>query len=74
MLRKDVIEAVKNGQFHIYPIKTIDMGIEILTGSKAGKRKKDGTFEKDTVNYLADQELQRLGQSWKSFTAAKKDK
>jgi lon-related putative ATP-dependent protease len=67
MLRDDVIEAVKQGKFHIYPVKTIDEGIEILTGVKAGETREDGTFEKDTVNFLVDQELQRLAQSWKSF-------
>ncbi len=70
MLRKDVIEAVEKGQFHIYPVKDIDQGIEILTGIKAGKAKKDGTFEEGTVNYMVDEELQRLAQSWKTFTAS----
>jgi len=69
MLRNNVIEAVTEGKFHIYPVKTIDEGIEILTGFKAGERKKDGTFEKDTVNYLVDEELQRLAKSWKTFSA-----
>jgi len=67
MLRKDVVEAVQKGLFHVYPIKTIDEGIEILTGVKAGRRKKDGTFEVDTVHYLVDQELRRLAASWKTF-------
>lgn len=74
MLREDVIEAVKEGKFHIYPVKTIDEGIEILTGVKAGERKEDGTFEEDTVNYLVDQELQRLAKSWKAFAAEEKEK
>ena len=39
MLKKDVIEAVKEGKFHIYAIETIEEGIEILTGLKAGDRK-----------------------------------
>jgi len=69
MLRKDVIEAVEQGKFHIYPIKNIDEGIEILTGIQAGERKKDGTFAEGTVNYLVDQELQRLAKSWKEFSA-----
>ncbi|MBC7238723.1 MAG: AAA family ATPase, partial [Chloroflexi bacterium] len=34
MLREDIVEAVKRGEFHIYAIKTIDEGIEILTGLK----------------------------------------
>jgi len=69
MLRNDVIEAVKQGKFHIYPVKTIDEGIEILTGVRAGERKEDGIFEEGTVNYMVDEELQRLAKSWKTFTA-----
>ncbi len=67
MLRADVIETVKKGQFHVYPIKSIDEGIEILTGIKAGNKRQDGTFEKDTVHYLVNKELQRLAKSWKTF-------
>ncbi len=70
MLRSDVVEAVRQGKFHIYTIKTIDGGIEILTGIEAGKLKEDGTFEEGTVNYLVDQELQRLAASWKTYAAA----
>jgi ATP-dependent Lon protease len=69
MLRKEVIDSVSEGKFHIYAIKTIDEGIEILTGIKAGKKQKDGIFPKETVNYLVDQELQRLAKSWKTFSA-----
>jgi hypothetical protein len=36
MLRRDVVEAVEAGKFHVYPIETIDQGIEILTGIEAG--------------------------------------
>jgi ATP-dependent Lon protease len=67
MLRKDVVEAVRNGLFHVYPVKTIDQGIEILTGVKAGRRKKDSTLEEGTVHFLVDQELHRLATSWKTF-------
>ena len=70
MLRKEIIESVSEGKFHIYPVKTIDEGIEILTGIKAGRKLKDGTFPKDTLNYLVDQELQRLAKSWKTFTSS----
>ncbi len=69
MLRKDIIEAVSEGKFHIYPVETIDQGIEILTGINAGEKQKDGTFEEGTVNYVVDQELQRLAKSWKTFAA-----
>ncbi|MFP4082278.1 MAG: hypothetical protein ACLFVG_05905 [Candidatus Aminicenantes bacterium] len=72
MLRKDVIDAVKDGKFHIYPIQTVDEGIEILTGVKAGEKKEDGNFEEGTVNYIVDQELQRLAKSWKDFSKEEK--
>lgn len=75
MLRDEVIESVAEGKFHIYPVKTIDEGIAILTGMEAGEKQKDGTFPKGTVNYLVDQELQRLAKSWKSYSApAEKEK
>jgi len=73
MLRPDVVGAVAQGKFHIYPIQTIDEGIEILTGVKAGERKEDGTFEEETVNTLVDKELQRLASSWKEFSETAKE-
>jgi len=65
MLRADVVEAVRKGKFHIYPVASIDAGIEILTGTKAGEPKPDGGYEEGTVHSLVDQELQRLAQSLK---------
>ncbi len=67
MLRKDVVEAVKEGKFHIYPIKTIDEGIEILTGVEAGEWLEDGGFKEGTVNYLVDKRLRELGMKLKEF-------
>jgi ATP-dependent Lon protease len=72
MLRSDVVEAAARGKFHIYPIKTIDEGIEILTGVPASERKEDGTFEKGTVHFLVDQELQRLANASKEFFEGEK--
>jgi len=67
MLRKDVIDAVKQGKFHIYPVKTIDQGIGMLTGLEAGERKEDGSYEAGTVNYLVDEKLKGFADKWKSF-------
>jgi len=67
MLRKDVVEAVREGKFHIYSVKTVDQGIEILTGVKAGERKKVGAYEPGTVNYLVDKKLKEFADRWKSF-------
>jgi lon-related putative ATP-dependent protease len=60
MLKEEVIEAVNAGKFNIYSAKTIDEGIEFLTGKKAGQRSADGTFEEDTVNYLVDKQLREM--------------
>lgn len=67
MLKEEVAKSVKDGKFHIYPVKTIDEGIEILTGVKAGKTKPDGTFEKGTVNYKVDKRLREIAESLTEF-------
>jgi lon-related putative ATP-dependent protease len=67
MLKTVVVEAVKEGKFHIYSIKTVDQGIEILTGVKAGERKKDKTFEDESVNFLVDKQLKAYAEGWKGF-------
>jgi ATP-dependent Lon protease len=67
MLREDVVQAIAEKQFHIYPIATIDQGIEILTGHHAGERGEEGKFEEDTVNALADARLLQLAKEIKEF-------
>jgi ATP-dependent Lon protease len=67
MLRKDVVDAVKKGEFHIYSVETIDQGIEILTGKKAGERKADGTYTKGSINDLVDRKLKELAEGLKNF-------
>ncbi len=67
MLRKDVVQAVREGKFHIYPVKTIDQGIEILTGLEAGERLEDGRFKEGTVNDRVDKKLRELGIKIKEF-------
>jgi lon-related putative ATP-dependent protease len=67
MLKEEIIESVKKGQFHIYSTKTIDQGIEILTGVKAGSIQSDGTFENESVNRLAYEKLLTLGSNLKKF-------
>jgi lon-related putative ATP-dependent protease len=59
MLNDEVTEAVKNGEFHIYPVKLIDEGIEILTGVPAGCINEDGCYEENTIHCLVDQKLQQ---------------
>ena len=61
-LNQDVVEAVKNGKFHIYAVSSIDEGIEILTGVPAGKRDTKGKFPAGTVNYLAYEKLKKYSE------------
>ena len=58
MLREDVITAVKEEKFHIYAIDTVDDGIEILTGIKAGKPNEQGEYPEGTVNWMVKQSLE----------------
>ena len=61
-LNDEVVDAVKNGLFHIYAISTIDEGIEILTGVPSGKKDKYGKFPAGTINYLANEKLTKYAQ------------
>jgi ATP-dependent Lon protease len=67
MLRKDVVEAIDEGKFHVYAISTIDEGIELLTGVKAGKQIKDGTYERESVFAKADGKLAAFADRIKEF-------
>ncbi|MFY0642471.1 MAG: AAA family ATPase [Bermanella sp.] len=57
VLKKEVIEAVSNGDFHIYGIESVDQAIEILMDRKAGKLSRKGTFPRGSINYRV---LERL--------------
>ncbi|HRT27546.1 MAG TPA: AAA family ATPase [Syntrophales bacterium] len=67
MLRKDVVEAVRQGRFHIYPVRTIDEGIAILTGVEAGERDETGQYPENTVNRMVDERLKNIALSLKTF-------
>ncbi|MBN2256013.1 MAG: ATP-dependent protease, partial [Deltaproteobacteria bacterium] len=67
MLRKDVVEAVKQGRFHVYSVRTIDEGIEILTGTSAGEKRPDGTYPEGSINYLVNEKLKELARGLKAF-------
>jgi len=60
MLRENIVEAVRQGQFHIYAIETIDEGIELLTGVPAGVPDEHGNYPPDTVNGRVMKRLSEL--------------
>ncbi|MGD0057007.1 MAG: AAA family ATPase [Methanomassiliicoccales archaeon] len=67
MLKEEIVSSIEDGRFHIYPVKTVDEGIEVLTGVKAGERQKDGTYEKDTINDLVQRRLSEMAEKVKEF-------
>lgn len=67
MLHDYVIDAVKANKFHIYAVATIDEGIELLTGIKAGIRGKDGHYPAKTVNHAVQKRIIELGKAAKNF-------
>ena len=67
MLREDVVQAVRDGKFHIYSVKTIDEGIELLTGIPAGEKQADGTYPEGTVNERVDRQLSEFAEKLKGY-------
>jgi len=70
MLRHDVVEAVEDGNFHIYPVETVDEGIEILTGTPAGERDEEGSYPEGTINAKVEERLAELAQKRARFAKA----
>jgi lon-related putative ATP-dependent protease len=60
MLRADVCQAIADGQFHIFPVDTIDEGIEILTGWPAGQADDEGDYPEDTVHGRVQERLEEI--------------
>lgn len=68
MVNNDVREAIEQNRFHIYPITTIDEGLEILTGEVAGKRNLRGTFPKDSINAHIEHRLKEMANQVKNYS------
>ena len=67
VLREDVVQAVKRGEFHVWGVETIDEGIGILTGVPAGERDSTGRFAGGTVNDCVDNRLKEFVKSWRDL-------
>jgi lon-related putative ATP-dependent protease len=70
MLRRDVVEAAEAGRFQIYPVETVDQGIEILTGVPAGARDAEGAFPEKTINRRAERRLIEFAEKRRRFAGA----
>jgi len=69
MLRHDVVEAVSDGRFHIYPISHVDQGIELLTGVPVGAADDDGSYPPDSINGRVVAYLDKLAEKQRAFAA-----
>ncbi|MDH4161549.1 MAG: AAA family ATPase [Nitrospirota bacterium] len=75
MLKKEVVQAVKEGKFRIYAVSTADEALFLMTGVVAGERKTDGTWPEGTLNYLVDKRLKEIAKKLKADEKAEaKDK
>ncbi|MCX7705960.1 MAG: AAA family ATPase [bacterium] len=67
MLKEEVVEAIEKGKFHVWAVKDVDEGIEILTGLPAGKLDKNGSYPEGTVNYVVNQKLMEFARRAKEI-------
>lgn len=67
MLHPDVVDAAAKGTFRVIPIKTIDQGIEALTGITPGQRRRGGNFPAHSVNGLVEAKLRSFAETRRSF-------
>ncbi len=65
-LKSEVVEAVAKGKFHIYPVSTVEEGIEILTGRKAGVQLRGDNYTRGSIYHLVQKELERLALKFKA--------
>jgi predicted ATP-dependent protease len=63
MLKKEVVEAARQGRFHIHAVATVDQALEVLMGRKAGKRKDDGSFTQRSINHKVVLRLRELAKA-----------
>jgi len=70
MLRRDVIDAVEAGQFHVYPVDHVDRCLELLTGKPVGERCESGEFTKGSVNQKIRERLLDFAEKLHAFSGA----
>ncbi|MCD4776802.1 MAG: AAA family ATPase [Candidatus Aegiribacteria sp.] len=67
-LRDNVIDAVRKGKFHIYPIEIIEDGAELLMGTTAGERMSDGMYPADSIYGKVDRRLRQMAETLRKFS------
>jgi predicted ATP-dependent protease len=65
MLKKEVVDAVKEGKFSIFAISRVEEGLELFTGMPAGVMSDDGAWPEGTVSHLVMKRLDEITQAYK---------
>lgn len=73
MLRHDLVDAVRNGLFSLYPVSHVDEGIELLTGTAAGEADQNGDYPAESVNGRIAQQLARMAETLRNFTKPREE-
>lgn len=69
MLRRDVVDAISAGQFHVYPIEHVDEGMELLTGMATAKRDESGAYPEGSLNRMVESRLLDFAEKRRAFSA-----
>ena len=67
MLDQEVVDAVAEGKFNIWPVKSVDEGLKFLTGMDAGLRQEDGTYPEGTLYRKVDDRLREISEIVRKF-------
>ena len=67
MLKEELVTDIKEGRFHIWPVKTIDQGVEVLTGIDAGKFQPNGSYPEGTIHQIVQDRLDEMAELIKEF-------
>jgi lon-related putative ATP-dependent protease len=68
MLGQDVIDAVSDEMFHIYPIETIEQGIKVLTGIPAGELDEEGAYPEESINQRIIARLEEMAETQREYS------
>ena len=74
MLRTEVVDAVREGKFHIWSVENIEQGIEILTGMAAGEMDAENKYPEESIYGKVNARLIDLAEGLKNFGASDEEK
>ena len=73
MLREDVVQAVKRGEYHVYAINTVEEGLEILTEVAAGRRRARGGYTPGSAFAMVDRRLEEIAVGLRKYHTSEDD-